>query len=465
MTNASENDQTMNLPPPNPVIPLDIAVVGTGISGMAAAWLLSKHHRVTVYESAGRLGGHSNTVNVPSPEGLIPVDTGFIVYNEATYPNLIALLKELKVPTQATIMSFAVSFDEGRFEYGGESLKTLFAQPTNIMRPRFWRMLYDLQRFYRTAPADIAILEEKLTSLGDYLAAKGYSSAFQDEHLLPMAAAIWSAPLEKLRDYPAAAFLRFCQNHGLLKFSGRPEWRTITGGSQVYIKQLTAPYAAGIRLNHAVQSIRRSADGVWVSTRQSGSERFDHVVIAAHADHALGMLQEPTAAETALLGAFDYEQNLAVLHSDARLMPKRQAVWSSWNYMAERQAHAETGLSVTYWMNRLQRLASSKPLFVTLNPHRPVKPDQVIRSETYHHPVFNSAAITAQRRLWQLQGQGNVWFCGAYFGSGFHEDGLQSGLAVAEAIGGVRRPWIVPDESGRIHLAERAAAGLMEAAA
>jgi predicted NAD/FAD-binding protein len=431
-----------------------IAVIGAGISGLSAAWLLSRAHDVTIYEADPRLGGHSHTVDAPSERGPIPVDTGFIVYNAVNYPNLVALFDYLGVPTKASNMGFAVSLDEGGMEYGGDNLVTLFSQWRNLVRPRFWSMLSDLLRFYRESPAHAAALAADLTSLGDYLDAHGYGEAFQNDHLLPQAAAIWSASARDIRDYPAAAFIRFCDNHGLLKITDRPLWRTVDGGSRTYVQRLIADFTGRSRLSAGVSGVRRTAEGVVVHDRQGGAVTFDQVVIATHADQGLAMLESPTAAEREILGCFGYSRNLAVLHSDPALMPRRRGLWSAWNYIGGAGAHGDRQLCVTYWMNRLQDLPAHPPLFVTLNPLRPPDPARVIRTDAYEHPRFDAAAIRAQKRLWSLQGQGGVWWCGAYFGSGFHEDGLQAGLAVAEAIGGARRPWSVAAESGRIWLAE-----------
>lgn len=442
-----------------PPRPLDIAVVGSGIAGMSAAWLLSQNHNVTVYEKEGRIGGHSHTVEAPSRAGgdPIPVDMGFIVYNEANYPNLVALLEHLDVKTKGSDMSFGVSLDDGRLEYSSNSAMSLFAQKRNLLSPRFWSMLSDLVRFYREAPQDCCALDQRLTSLGDYLCEQGYGRAFQDDHLLPQAAAIWSTSADSIRDFPAAAFIRFCQNHGLLKLQGRPEWRTVDGGSRAYVAKLTAAYADRVRTGRGVCAIRRDAQGVEILDIQGGARRFDQVVIAAHADQALGMLDAPSAQERALLGAFRYTPNRAVLHTDESLMPTRRNCWSSWNYVGRRpggpgEAGADGDLCVSYWMNKLQILPDHTPLFVTLNPGREPAAEKVIHQETYEHPLFDAAAIRAQRQLWSLQGVNNTWFCGSYFGSGFHEDGLQAGLAAAEALGGAKRPWRVAQESSRIHL-------------
>jgi hypothetical protein len=361
-------------------------------------------------------------------------------------------------------MGFAVSLDDGRIEYGGDNLATLFSQTRNLMSPRFWSMLLDLVRFYREAPAHADRLEADLTTLGEFLDNQRYGAAFQQDHILPQAAAIWSASARDIRDYPAAAFIRFCENHGLLKITGRPAWRTVDGGSQAYVARLTAAYADRVRLAAPVISVRRASDGVVVKDGKGGVETFDQVVIATHANDGLALVESALPAERAAFGCFGYTRNLAVLHSDESLMPRRRRVWSAWNYMGVTTAGGDRRLCVTYWMNRLQSLPAHTPLFVTLNPLHPPDPRKVIQSETYDHPRFDAAAIDAQKMLWALQGRGGVWWCGAHFGSGFHEDGLQSGLAVAEAIGGVRRPWSVVGESNRIHLTDLAGRALALAA-
>ena len=432
--------------------PLRIAVVGTGISGLSAAWLLNQRHRVTVYERANRVGGHSNTITAAIGSRSIPVDTGFIVYNERTYPNLTALFECLKIPTQESDMSFSVSLDQGRVEYSGAGFAGLLAQPVNILRPRFWSMLYDLLRFYRRAPGDATRAAVERISLGEYLASDCYGSAFRDDHLLPMAGAIWSAPAAKILEFPAAAFIRFHHNHGLLQLRDRPVWRTVTGGSRVYVERLSRPFADRIRINSGVRSVQRGeTDGVVVTDANGDADVYDHVVLATNADQALGLLSDPTATERDLLGAFRYSRNIAVLHSDDSFMPRRRAAWASWNYGGRRDAAADS-VCVTYWMNRLQGIASDTPLFVTLNPPQSPRARSILHSEIYEHPIFDAKAIAAQRRLWSLQGERNTWFCGSYFGAGFHEDGLQAGLAVAEQLGGLRRPWRVAEESGRIAL-------------
>jgi uncharacterized protein len=428
---------------------LNIAIVGTGIAGLSAAWLLRQKHDITVYEQARRIGGHSNTIDVPGRDGTTPVDMGFIVYNPQTYPNLVALFRHLAVPTQESDMSFAVSLRGGTLEYAGTDLAGLFAQKRNLLNPRFWSMMRDLARFYRQATRDARSPGAEERSLGSYLTANGYGEAFIQDHLLPMASAIWSTGPRDMLDYPAAAFLRFCNNHGLLRLSGRPEWRTVTGGAREYVARLSAPFRDRIRLGCGVRSLRRRSNGVSVVDSDGEQAFFDHVVIAAHADQALRMLDDPTEAEISILGALKYCPNDAVMHRDASLMPERQQVWCSWNYVGDPTGEK---VSASYWMNRLQGLRNTAPVFVTLNSYRPPAPASVVHRETYAHPQFDAAAMRAQRNLWQLQGDRGTWYCGAYFGAGFHEDGLQAGLAVAEALGGATRPWKVPDESGRIHL-------------
>ncbi|KPF62875.1 NADH-ubiquinone oxidoreductase subunit 6 [Bosea sp. AAP35] len=429
---------------------LRIAVVGSGISGLSSAWLLSQNHDVTLFESESRLGGHANTALVPQAAGPdIAVDTGFIVYNEATYPNFTALMAHLGVETKATEMSFAVSLDDGALEYSGTSLWGLFAQRLNLLNPRFWSMLSDLRRFYAQASRDAETLAESGQSLGDYLDAGRYGRAFREDHLLPMAAAIWSAPCSEILAYPAIAFIRFHHNHGLLKLTNRPVWRTIVGGSRSYVARLKDAFTGELAIGRAVRRIHRAGGAVEVEDTAGTVQHFDHVVIATHADQALALLAQPSTEESALLGAFRYSANRTILHTDPALMPRRKTAWASWNHLGDR-AVPDAPCAVTYWMNRLQGLSSEKPLFVTLNPPQAPRPESVLREEMYDHPIFDGPALAAQARLWSLQGQRNTWFCGAHFGAGFHEDGLQAGLAVAEDLGGVRRPWDVQNDSGRI---------------
>lgn len=433
---------------------LKVAIAGTGISGLSAAWLLNRRHDVTVYERAERIGGHSNTILASVGGRRIAVDTGFIVFNRPAYPNLSALFELLNVPTHRSNMSFSVSLDDGELEYSGSGVRGLFGQPRNLFRPRFWSMLRDLRRFYREAPGDVDVAENGRLGLGEYLASRRYGDAFRDDHLLPMASAIWSAPPVEMLSYPASSFIRFHDNHGLLQIARRPHWETVTGGSRSYVQRLAASFANRIRLDTAICNARRAADGVLVTDSRGLTERYDHLVLATHADQALAALADASEQEKEFLGSFRYSRNLAVLHTDESFMPRRKAIWSSWNYVGTSRRESG-GTSVTYWMNRLQNIASERPLFVTLNPAHPPRAGTLLHSEIYEHPIFDAKAAAAQEKLWLLQGERRTWYCGAYFGSGFHEDGLQAGLAVAEQLGAVRRPWRVQNESGRIVLPNR----------
>ena len=322
--------------------------------------------------------------------------------------------------------------------------------PGNIATPGHWRMLWDIARFFRTAEAQSHYLDENVT-LGEFLKAQGYSKAFMERHLLPMAGAIWSSSPNQMLDYPALSFLRFLGNHGLLKYSNRPQWRTGTGGSREYVQRLLDDSRFRALKSHPVHAVERSASGVTVHAAFGFRERFDQVVIGTHADQALAMISEPTWEESHCLSAFRYGRNRAVLHRDASLMPRRRRLWSSWNYMAEESVHGQSS-AVTYWMNALQPLPTTTNFFVSLNPQREPAAELVEREFSYEHPTFTAETAGMQKRLWGLQGQQRTWFCGAHFGAGFHEDGLQSGLAVAEQLGGMLRPWDVPNQSGRIHV-------------
>ena len=428
-----------------------IAVIGGGISGLSAAWLLSQAHEVTLFEREPRAGGHSNTVDAPAAGPPVPVDTGFIVYNESSYPNLVALFEHLEVPTAPASMSFAVSLDAGRYEYSGSGLAGFFGQPANLLRPSHWRMAADITRFFRASRTLLDSDQDGGPSLGEYLTTNGYSRAFTDHHILPMAAAIWSTPAAEVMDFPAASFVRFFDNHGLLQARNQPTWRTVIGGSRAYVQRLLKAMAGRVMLGSPATRIERHADCVVVHT-PDGRQRFDACVIATHADEALALLPDADSHERRLLGAFRYKSNRAVLHRDTSFMPRRRRLWSSWNYLGSGTGRDRT-LSLSYWMNSLQPLGERcEDLFVTLNPAHEMPDDRIVAAFDYTHPMFDRTAMAAQRELWRLQGQRRTWFCGSYFGFGFHEDGLQAGLAVAEDIGGVRRPWNVTAESGRIYL-------------
>ncbi len=433
---------------------LRVAVIGTGVAGNSAAWLLNQHHDITVFEKGPWVGGHCNTVEavLGAERRTIPVDTGFIVYNEKTYPNLTALFAHLKVATEPSDMSFSASVNSGAFEYSGYSLRTMLAQKRNLVRPRFWSMVWDIMRFFREAAADAARPENGRMALGTYLASNGYSEAFLRDYLLPLGSSIWSASLRDMRAYPLEAFVRFFKNHGLLeaKQKNRPQWRTVTGGSRAYVERLTADFAQRIRVNCGVKTLRRHPQHVELTLEDGTVEIFDHVVVATHSDQALALLADASAMERKLLGAIRYERNRAVLHMDTSLMPKRRRAWASWNYISATQDTDTRLVCLTYWMNLLQNIDRRFPLFVTLNPHREPRAETTLAAFEYDHPIFDRAALDAQQQLWTLQSVNRTWFCGAYFGHGFHEDGLQAGLAVGEALAGNRRPWQVENESGRI---------------
>ncbi|MFB9886076.1 NAD(P)/FAD-dependent oxidoreductase [Balneatrix alpica] len=425
-----------------------IAVIGSGITGLSCAWWLSRFHDVTLFEKDDRFGGHSNTVDVQG----VPVDTGFIVFNERCYPNLVQLFKQLGVQTQPTTMSFSVSMQlanqHGALEYAGTNLAGLFAQPSLAFKPAYWRMLRDILRFYKEADWWRQSLPEEVT-LGMLLQQGKYGEWFRDAHLIPMGAAIWSTPAAKMLDYPAQTFLRFCENHGLLQLKDRPQWHTVVGGSRSYVQAILQQLGDTARCNRGVRRVRRLPGKVLVEDWQGDQWHFDQVVMACHADQSLQLLEDVTLEERQVLAPFKYERNLAILHSDSRLMPKRQKAWASWNYLGQGQGE-EAKVAVTYWMNALQHLPSHEPLLVTLNP--PEEPRRVHASFLYDHPLFDRHALRAQPRLWDVQGLHRTWFCGAWCGYGFHEDGLQAGLAVAEAISGQQRPWAHRPEQDRIQL-------------
>lgn len=427
--------------------PQRIAIIGSGISGLAAAWLLSGSHDVTVYEKSDHVGGHSNTVLAALPGGEIPVDTGFIVFNERNYPNLTALFRELKVAVAPSDMSFAVSAGNGRLEYGSAVPGMLFAQRRNLLRPRFWAMLRDIRRFHRDATAALADLRTGET-LGQFLDRHGYGRDMIAHHVLPMGAAIWSTPPARMLDYPVASLFRFLDNHGLLGLDNRPAWSTVRGGSREYVRRMTAGFRRPVRVDSAVEAVTRLPNDVRIEDRQGGVEHYDAVIMACHADQSLQLLKDVDEAERRVLGAFGFQRNIAVLHTDPGLMPRRRAAWASWNVLVQDPEQ----ICVTYWMNRLQPLPTATNLFVTLNPVSMPREGTILRSFLYEHPVFDTRAVRMQSLAWNIQGQRRTWFCGAWLGHGFHEDGLQAGLAVAEALGGVQRPWTVENPSGRISL-------------
>lgn len=426
---------------------MKIAVIGAGISGLGAAWTLSRRHDVVVYERETRFGGHACTIDATTPAGRQPVDVGFIVFNELNYPNLVALFEHLGVPTESSNMSFAVSLDEGRFEYASSAAGYL-AQRGNIVRPAFLRMTHDILRFNRLAPQLLQRCEDLDFTIGDFIDDARLSAAFRDRYLMPMAACIWSTPLGRMLDYPAQTFVRFFQNHGLLTVGPQLAWRTVSGGSRSYVERIVAPLRQRARLATPAAAVRRSADGVHVRDARGQWDHFDKLIMACHADQALALLTDADARERDLLGRFAYSSNEVWLHADASLMPRRRSVWSSWNYVAD-SAGRGSPVSVTYWMNRLQNLSQRDPLFVSVNPGRPPAGASTHARFTFEHPMYDAAAIRAQREVHALQGVRDTFFCGSYCGYGFHEDALSAGLDVAEQLG-VRRPWLRPDEHRRI---------------
>jgi predicted NAD/FAD-binding protein len=423
-----------------------IAVVGSGIAGNAAAWTLSQRYHVTVYERELRCGGHSHTVTVDYDGEKIAVDTGFIVYNERNYPQLTQLLAHLGVETVASDMSFALSADHGRFEWqgGGSSLigmlKGLFAQPSNLLSPSYLAMLRDILRFNAMSLSDLRAGRLSGLSLGQYFAATGCSSRLLSDYLAPMGGAIWSTSADDMLNFPAENFVAFFDNHRLLHFD-RPIWRTVKGGSQAYVERLKPAFARRLRLGCAVTQVRRTPHGVVVDDSLGHTETYDHVVIAAHSDQALKMLADPSPQERDVLGAIRYAPNVAYLHRDPKLMPKRKRAWASWNFLRwPREGSPVNDVAVTYWMNRLQGIDPSRPLFVSLNPPFAPDPQLTFGRYDYDHPQYDAAAFAAQKRIEEIQGRRHTWFCGAWHGYGFHEDGLRSALNVAEALGAAA-PW------------------------
>ncbi len=411
-----------------------IAIVGSGISGLTAAWLLARRHEVVVFESEQRIGGHTATVDVRLDGRDYAIDTGFIVYNDRTYPHFIRLMAELGVASQPTEMSFSVSHDTARLEYAGSNLNTLFAQRANLFRPAYWRMLKDILRFNRDAVRDLD--QGRIgpgTRLGEYLAANRYSAEFRNWYLIPMGAAIWSSGTRGMDEFPVEFFVRFFRNHGLLGITDRPQWRTLIGGSRSYLEPLARPFSASIRRGEAVTRISRTDDQVRLLTESGEAGHFDQVVLACHSDQALAMLEAPTPAEREVLGAIPYRMNDVVLHTDERLLPQRPLAWSSWNYRI-REGGGELPV-LSYDMNILQRIESPHTFVVTLNDSDAIDPSRVLGRFRYSHPVFTVEGIAAQQRWDDVNGSKRTWYCGAWWGNGFHEDGVASARRVAAGLG------------------------------
>ncbi len=428
---------------------MKIAVIGSGISGLATAWLLSRHaanaHQVTLYEQAATLGGHTHTVDATVDGMTYPVDTGFLVFNDWTYPNFIAMLKYLAVETAPSDMSFGIKLldarGRGKLEWcGSDNIASVFAQPSNLLRPAFWGMLKDMLRFNREATRLADSHADLPGTVGEYLRAHGYGNAFRDWYLQPMAACIWSTPTQKIDDFPLVTFIHFCRNHGLLAVNDRPQWRTIKGGARHYVTKLSAEIA-DIRMT-AVTAVTRDEMGVEITTAQ-GVERFEQIVLACHSDQARALLRDEGVTDL-LLAGIPYQANTAILHTDRSLLPDRERAWAAWNYMAWHPDAAdnriEAPVSLSYLINRLQPLPFTSPVIVTMNPLLPPDPAKIIKTIHYAHPVFLADSARIKRALRQRQGQRRTWFAGAWTRYGFHEDGLMSAIAVARALGATP-PW------------------------
>ncbi|KZY74518.1 FAD-dependent oxidoreductase [Oleiphilus sp. HI0071] len=410
-----------------------IAVIGSGISGLTTAYLLSRRHEVTVFEANDYLGGHTHTKHIERGGRRFPVNTGFIVYNDWTYPNFIKLMSQLGVQTQESDMSFSVHDENSGLEYNGTSINTLFAQRVNLFRPSFFRMVKDILRFNKETVAALNRGDDLSMTLGDYIEANGYSKGFRDYYIIPMGAAIWSASTDVMMNFPLEFFLRFFNNHGMLSVDDRPTWRVLSDGSSAYVSELIKPFEERIRLNTPVQKVIRSNNKVVLRTK-NGDEEFDQVVMACHSDQALKMLAEPTALEHEVLGAIPYQENEVVLHTDERLMPKRKLAWAAWNYHIpqRRSEHA----MVTYNMNILQSFEDAPETFlVTLNRSTEIDESKVIERFNYAHPVFTQDGVAAQARHGEISGHNRTHYCGAYWFNGFHEDGVNSALRVAQLFG------------------------------
>ena len=414
------------------MIAVKVAVIGTGISGMLAARLLADDHEVHVFEANDYVGGHTNTIEVEAFGRSYNIDTGFMVFNHRTYPNFVRMLQLLEIPERESDMSFSVRCDRTGLEYQGSSLGGLFAQRRNLVRPAFYRMLLDVLRFNRKA-LELVEREEGTVSLGDFLDRHRFSNSFIDYYLVPMGAAIWSARPQDFRSFPACFIIRFFHNHGLLTVRGHPRWKTIPGGAICYVRALMDPLGERIRLGCPVTSVRREEPHVFVTTSASPAEPFDAVVMAAHADQTLKMLADPSAAEREILGAFPYQDNEAIVHLDSSLLPRRRRAWASWNYGIPPQP--DRPVVLTYNLNRLQGHDSPEPICVTLNYAEAIAPEKVLRRIRYQHPVFSVDALSSQKRFPEINGKRRTYFCGAYWGYGFHEDGVNSGLAVGACFG------------------------------
>lgn len=430
-----------------------VAVVGSGIAGMALAWLLSDSHEVDLYESSPDLGGHTHTVDVTVDGRDLAVDTGFMVFNERTYPNLVRLFGHLGIESRASDMSFSVQCADEELEWSSVRLVGLLAQPANVLRSDLWHMLYDMVRLSSSAKRLLADATLEHLTLGQLLEREGYGRPFIELYLIPMLAAIWSSPAGEMLSFPAATFLRFADNHGLLHITGKPTWRTVPGGARRYVNALARGISGDVFRGVGVTAVRRFERGAGLSLSDGSSRTYDKVALACHAPQSLALLTDPSEAEREVLGAFAYQPNSAVLHTDESFLPERRLARASWNYYAGSCDLDATDLSVTYDLNRLQGLEVKTPVLLTLNPPRPPREDMVLRRISFEHPLLDRAAVTAQARIKEIQGARDTWYCGAWQRYGFHEDGLLSAITVAEGFG-VEVPWQADETS-----AEQAEAG------
>ncbi len=410
---------------------MKIAVVGGGISGLVAAYLLCDEHRIKLFEANDYIGGHTNTIDVRVNGHSYPIDTGFIVFNDRAYPNFIRLLDHLGVETQPTSMSFSLRCRKTGLEYNGTSINRLFAQRRNLLKPSFWKLCRDILRFYRDAPSLMDVGPD--LTVGEFLDRGGYGQGFVDKHLLPLSAAIWSSNPERVREFPLRFFMGFMDNHGMLSVNDRPPWRVIRGGSRRYVEKIVQPFQRGIRLGTPVKRIERFEDRVEVTPEVGQSESFDHVILAVHSDQALAMLADASPRERSILGAIGYQANDTLLHSDPGLMPRNRRAWASWNYYLPRQTRRR--VAVTYYSNSLQSLQGPEQFFVTLNQTKEIEESKQIRRLTYHHPNYSLDSYGAQKRHSEISGIHRTHYCGAYWGYGFHEDGVNSALAVCRYFG------------------------------
>jgi uncharacterized protein len=410
-----------------------IAVVGAGVSGLTAAYLLHSDHEVTVFEADSYIGGHASTIRVDTANETHHLDTGFMVFNDRNYPNFERLMSRLGVASQASDMSFSVSDGGGEFEYSSTSLSGLFADRGHLRSLSFQRMLAEIPRFQRAARVLLRDGDDRV-SLRDWLAEHGFSNSFVERLMVPQVAAVWSANPEQLWNFPAMFLARFFENHGMLTLRGRPRWRTISGGSATYVAELARGFRERIQFSSQVGEIRRDEDGVRVTVRGRDSERFDQVILATHSDQAMAILADASSSEHEILDAIPYQQNEAVLHTDTNMLPRRRRAWASWNYRLLENAGSRA--TVTYHLNRLQNLISEQQFCVTLNMTERIDPARILHRAVYSHPVYTPAGVVAQRRVSEISGRNRTHFCGAYWGWGFHEDGVTSGLRVAEALGG-----------------------------